>query len=202
MDFIHKLIAEAVTLFAIINPLGNLPVFESLLIDTSPELKRKTYLNAIIYSVITLLIFTFLGVSLLENIFHISIYEFKFAGGIILMVLGTKSLLFPEKKEMLEKQFSMTQLMEMAVTPIACPLLIGPGAILTSILNYQRNGFFIAFTSIILVFVFVYIIFFYSSRIMKIMGKFGSILISRIMQIIIISVGVHFVVTASKVLWK
>lgn len=198
MDF-KILLQGVISLFAIINPLGNLPIFEGLLEGATQEIKRKTYSTAVLFAFLTISGFTFFGLTIMEDVFGITLNEFRLAGGIILITLAVKKLVFQSKKNMkMLQQMSENDALEIAVTPIACPLLIGPGSILTSILIMKTKGPFIAFSSIFLVSVCIYIIFKFSDKILGLLGKFGSILISRIMQIFITAIGVHYIISAIK----
>ena len=114
-------------LFPIVNPLGGIPLFFSLTTDYSPEERRNTALWTALYVIAILVVFTLFGPFVLK-FFGISLSVLKIAGGLIVantawgMVTGSNRVTLEESHEALTKE-------DISLTPMAMPMLSGPGSI-------------------------------------------------------------------------
>ena len=119
--------ATFLALFPIVNPLGAIPLFFSLTSDFSPEERYRTALRTAGYVVAFLVIFMLVGRFVL-NFFGISLSVLKIAGGLIVantawgMVTGSSRMTIAESSEALTKE-------DISLTPMAMPMLSGPGSI-------------------------------------------------------------------------
>lgn len=119
--------ATFLALFPIVNPLGGVPMFFSLTDDYSPEERRRTALK-IAVDVIAILVFFMLFGRFVLNFFGISLPVLKIAGGLIVantawgMVTGSSRVTTEESSEALTKE-------DISLTPMAMPMLSGPGSI-------------------------------------------------------------------------
>ena len=86
----------------------------------------------------------------------------------------------------------------MGAVPIGCPLLVGPGAITTSILNIQSFGIFATLLSVFLTFVIVWLILRFIDPIYRILGKNGSLVITRVMALLIAAIFVQYILDGIK----
>jgi multiple antibiotic resistance protein len=85
--------------------------------------------------------------------------------------------------------------MEMGVVPMAIPLLVGPGAIVTAILVLDRDGWLIAITALVLTFILCFVIIRSSVVLARLMGRFGTLVVARILWIFIAAIGAHFLIS-------
>jgi multiple antibiotic resistance protein len=114
-------------LFPIVNPLGGIPLFFSLTTDYSPKERRYAALKTALYVVAILVVFMLFGRFVL-NFFGISLPVLKIAGGLIVantawgMVTGSHRVTMEESSEALTKE-------DISLTPMAMPMLSGPGSI-------------------------------------------------------------------------
>jgi len=119
--------ASFLALFPIVNPLGGIPMFFSLTADFSPEERRHTALKTALYVIAILVTFMLFGRFVL-NFFGISLPVLKIAGGLIVantawgMVTGSSRMTTEESSEALTKE-------DISLTPMAMPMLSGPGSI-------------------------------------------------------------------------
>src|SRR5258708_17121013 len=119
--------ATFLALFPIVNPLGGIPMFFSLTANFSTEARRRTALKTALYVIAILVIFMFFGRFVL-NFFGISLPVLKIAGGLIVantawgMVTGSSRMTTAESSEALTKE-------DISLTPMAMPMLSGPGSI-------------------------------------------------------------------------
>ena len=92
--------------------------------------KRKVFNTACLVGFVLLLVFSFTGLEIF-NIFGVSIYSFEIAGGVLLLIIAIRILISGSMQESVESPESI------GAVPIAIPLLVGPGAITTTIFNLQ-----------------------------------------------------------------
>ncbi len=199
MDYISYFITAFTTIFVIVDPPGNIPMFialtERLDHDERERVSKKSTLIAA-----GLLIFVALTGDLLLKIFHISIDSLKIAGGILLFAVALDILTGSRGKEAYAKRgLKHVDVDSLAVFPIALPLYTGPGAITAAIvLNSEATDVFSKFLlvlAIVIVYVIVRLTHIYSEAIIKVLGKSGSDIIARLMAIFLAAIGVEFVFT-------
>ena len=114
------------------------------------------------------------------------------AGGILLLIVAVRLLVTGGWSE------QSTDSESIGAVPIGCPLLVGPGAITTSILNIQTYGILPTLTAVLLTFAIVWIILKFIDPIYRILGKNGSVVISRVMALLIASIAVQYVLEGVK----
>lgn len=119
--------ATFLALFPIVNPFGGIPLFFSLTADFAPSERRNTALKTAFYVIAILVVFMLFGRFVL-NFFGISLPVLKIAGGLIVantawgMVTGSSRITHEESSEALTKE-------DISLTPMAMPMLSGPGSI-------------------------------------------------------------------------
>jgi multiple antibiotic resistance protein len=185
-------------IFAIVDPIGNIPIFYTLTQRFTREERIRIAKKAVIAASITLIVFGFIG-HYIFMFFSITIPAFRIAGGLLLFRVsfnmlygttpGTKST-EKEKEESLEKDM-------LGIVPLGIPLLAGPGAISTVMLYNSNGGLstsFIVFLSVFLTMVFTYIMLRNVDRIFTRLGRVGSLAISRIMGLILAAIAVQFLI--------
>ena len=158
---------------------------------------RKVFLLAVLIAFLVVLSFALAGSYILGQIFHISLSEFMFAGGLLLVVVGIHDMLaagshFEANLGDSPKHERSRKLQAIAISPIACPLLAGPGTIVTVMVYEGQSGLYFALSVCLVVFLLTMIILMFAGAISKLIGRIGMLAISRVMQIFIIAIGVHF----------
>ena len=140
-----------------------------------------------IVGTVLLLVFAFTGTEIL-NIFGLSIYSFEVAGGILLLIIAIRILIMGSMHANAESPESL------GAVPIAIPLLVGPGAITTTIFSIQLDETAIpAIIAVIIVMAITWVILRYIDGIYKLLGKTGSIIIARVMALLIAAIAVQYI---------
>lgn len=188
MDFITDLSRAAIALFIIVDPFGNIPIFEGLTEKIPDDQKKKVYNTATIVGIALLLVFAFTGQEIF-SLFGLSIYSFEVAGGILLLIIAIRILFTGNIHENVESPESI------GAVPIAIPLLVGPGAITTTILDLQAYGIAIAILAVLIVLSLTWVILRYINGIYKFLGKTGSLVIARVMALLIAAIAVQYILT-------
>jgi len=186
-------------LFIIVDPIGNIPLFMPLL-DRFRERDRKAMIRmAVLIAAITLIILTLTG-NLIFKILGIEMYSFRIAGGILLLIISIE-MLFGRKSRTAssEEDLTLGKKVDVAVTPLAIPLLTGPGAITTGIVLIDSARTMLSkvvvLLDIVLVFLLSYIILSRSSLVYKILGKTGTKVLVRIMGLMLSAISVQFIIS-------
>ena len=180
-----SLIKAILALFIVIDPLGNVPLFITLTEKMDKKKKKRTFQTATFISLVLLLIFALLGQQIL-TLFGISLYAFMIAGGILLLLISMKTLISNEKKS------DVTE--EVGAVPIATPLLVGPGAITTTIVLLQTYGIPITLISVLVNFLAIRLLFKYIDRIHRFLGKIGALVMARIMAIFLAAIAINLII--------
>jgi len=183
-------------LFAILNPIGTIPIFSEITEDLDKKSRFAVFNITVATAFGTLLVMTLIGQWIMNRVFQISILEFRIAGGILLTVISVKYIVFPDKKNPKKVEISSHQeAIELGIVPMAVPLLVGPGTIVTGILLLDRDGYLITVTAIVAVFIVSWVFIQLTPWISRLMGKIGRMVVSRILWIFMAALGVHFLLT-------
>ncbi len=173
-----------ITLLAILDPIGNIPVFSSLTSKLSKKERISTVNKSVIIATFILLGFGFFGEYLLI-LLGITMNDLKLIGGLILLIFSIDYVL-GRNTNYLDKN-SDTNL---AVFPLAIPILAGPGSIS---LVLVMSGLFLKFFVIIISIFVCWCSIRLGSGLLKFLGKDGSQAISRIMGLLIGAVAIKLI---------
>lgn len=185
-------------LIAILNPIGNVPLFSDLTSDLDRKTRQQLFNLTVLTGFVTLIVMTFSGRWIMEYVFQIKIDEFRIAGGILLTVIAVEKIAFSHTAH----HEHAGNVMEMGVVPMAIPLLVGPGAIVTSILILDRDGWLISLIALTAAFALTWTIFRFSGVLTKLFGKVGNLVLSRVLYIFIAAIGVHFLLSGISSFFK
>jgi len=184
------MIKATLVLFAIVNPIGSIPIFLQLTNNMSKEQRKKAFRTGVFTSFIILFIFIFAGKSILTSFFQIQLSDLMAAGGLLLIIIAIDHLVFGSlvKNVLVQDEQDAGHI---GAVPIACPILAGPGAMMTVFITYSEYGFFVAATSIIVVIGLTWLIFHFIDVIYKILGKLVCIVLSKILCLFITAIGIR-----------
>ncbi len=200
MDYLIFFLTVFAAIFSILNPVGAVPILVSLTEGYTVKERDTVIRISVAVAGGMILGFMFLGTYIFQ-IFGIDIYDFQIAGGVLVfkvafdMLQGKTS----NTKITTAEQEESRQRSAIGVAPIGTPLLAGPGSITTAIIYFnERSGFLtdklLVIVAILLVLFLSFLVLRYSLGIFKRIGNTGSLIISRIMGLLIASVGVGFIV--------
>jgi len=191
-------------LFSVVNPLGAIPVYLAMSPSFTRAERNETALHASIYFLLILLAFFLAGTAIL-SFFGISLSALRIAGGIIIFGSGaqllsgkmakSRAINHQVKEEALEKE-------DISFTPLAMPLLSGPGSISLMIGHFSSytewSNRFVVIGALVAVAVLVYTILRASPMLFRLLGVAGIKAISRIMGFIVMSIGVEMIISTIK----
>ncbi len=174
------------SLFVIMDVLGNVPLFWTLSHKLGRSQKVHSINKAVIVAGILLLCFLFFGDAIL-TFFGVSIHSFKVAGGIIILIIGLEMVLGLRFRETRFEKY------EFAVVPLATPLITGPGVITTIILLADSVGIWLTLAAASLNLLITWISLIYSDKLHNFLGRQGADVLSRLMGLILCAIAVTFV---------
>jgi multiple antibiotic resistance protein len=195
------LLATFTALFSVVNPFGATPVFLALTQDMDSAARNETALKSSLYMIAILVVFFFAG-TLILDFFGIRIEDIRIAGG-ILIAKSAFALLSPGshrgkpldkevRKEGMEKD-------DVSFTPMAMPMLSGPGSIAVTIGFFNKaNGLVMEYVYTVLAIVLVAAVTFFvlrfAEKLNKFLGKGGMAALSRMMGFIVLSIAISMII--------
>jgi multiple antibiotic resistance protein len=173
-----------------------MPVFMTMTASFTNEERRKTAKKANIVAALALIAFAFSG-QLLFSFFGISVNSFRVVGGIIFFMMGYDMLQARLVKVKMSKESTRkVYANDISITPLAIPMICGPGAITNSIvLMEDAQGLWmkgIVIAVILLVCLLSYLVLWSSSRITVWLGETGNKIMMRLMGLIVMVIAVEF----------
>ena len=190
-------------LFALVNPVGLIPVFISLTNSQSATDRNRTNMTANLSVAIILLTSLFLG-DIILHLFGISIDSFRIAGGILVVSIAMSMISgkLGEDKQNKQEKSETTVRESLGVVPLALPLMAGPGAISSTIVwgsRYHTFLYLLGFSLSIALFAWCcWSIFRISPWLVRMLGQTGINVVTRIMGLLLMALGIEFIVTGIK----
>ncbi|MDR6302004.1 MarC family protein [Mesonia maritima] len=181
--------------FTLINPLGTMPIFMTMTKDLNTNDRTHTAKKASIVACITIIAFAFSG-QLLFNFFGISVDSFRVVGGVIFFLMGMDMLQARLASIKVQEDKVRTYINDISITPLAIPMICGPGALTNAIVlmqdaeSVEKKAVLIG--TIFIVMFLTYIILYSSSRIIKLLGETGNNVMMRLMGLIVMVIAVEF----------
>jgi multiple antibiotic resistance protein len=191
------------SLFALINPIGLVPIFLSITENYNRKERDIIAIKAVIFSFFMLIVFSFIG-DFIFSFYNITIDGFRIAGGILLLKISLDMLESKRSRTRTTpvEQKEAEQKDEIAYTPLGIPLIAGPGAIASiMILSSETNNYIDKITLLIslsLVLFMTFFIFKISKILSKNFGKSGLRIMQRIMGLILMTISIEFILKGIK----
>jgi multiple antibiotic resistance protein len=195
-------ISAFATVFAIVNPIGNIPFFYAVTEGYSREDKKRVAAKTSIVTALVLFIFALFG-QWIFGLYGITIPAFRIAGGILLFSIAFSMLNGQKSKTKLtdEEHEEALQKDSVGIVPLGIPMFAGPGAI-TTVMILVSDALItteaivrmaVISIAILLTVVISYEALVHSDRIFNMMGRSGAMAFSRIMGLLLAAVAINFV---------
>ena len=186
LEILYSYFTAFMMLFVVFDAIGNVPIFYTLTEGLELRERRRTIQNSVIIAGIILFIFALSG-KLILDFFHISVDDFRIAGGLILLIIAIEGLLGRVEAMKIKAE-------QLAVVPLATPLLAGPGSI--SVVMYLMEAGYgpgPTIASIIANVIIAWGILTYCDKVFKVLGKNGSLVVARIMAFILAALAIAMI---------
>ena len=185
-------------LLVIVNPVGVIPIFVSLTSDQPPQVRQRTARVAALSVGMVLIASCLLGESFL-HFFGVSIASFRVGGGLLLLLMAISMFNAQQSgsKYLPEESREAGEKPDIAVVPLSVPLLAGPGAISTIIIysnqaeSWSHSAILIAIISIVALT--VWIVLSMAVPAVKMLGKTGINIVTRLMGLLLAAIAVEFI---------
>lgn len=194
-ELVSFFLLSVTSFFTLINPLGVMPVFNGMTQGLDNKTVNSTAKKAVLVSFITLLLFAITG-QFIFKFFNISIASLKVVGGVLFFIMGQdmlKARLVSNKEEM-KDEASYSK--DIAVTPLAIPMITGPGAITNAIVLMEGTNSYLGKGLLILAIAVVcfitYLMLISGQKIFKKLGDTGNAVLMRLMGLIVMVIAVEF----------
>jgi multiple antibiotic resistance protein len=190
-------------IFFVVDPLAVLPIFLAMTANESPAQKRATALRAAITCGITLTVFAAAG-SLIFRFFGITLGAFKIAGGVLLFLVALDMMQARQSRTRStpEEEKEGIAKADVAIIPLASPLLSGPGSIATVMVLMSRHTLFLytipVFVSILLTAIITWLMLRGAGWIERRLSKTFMNVVMRVMGLILAAISVEFVIAGIK----
>ena len=192
--FGDNILKYTIALFVVIDPIGTVPLFIALTENMKKEERKAVSKVAVITAGVLLILFAVAGTQIL-SIFGITVFSFMIAGGVLLFIVSIELLTHGAWR------FGGTAADESGVVPLAFPLLAGPGAITSVIISFQTAGLAVTILSIAIVIGVTYIILLLVNPIYRILGRRGSMIITRVSAVLVAAIAVQYIVLGATQLY-
>jgi multiple antibiotic resistance protein len=187
-NFAADLTRSTVALLVVVDPLGAIPLYIALTQKMERVQKRAVSKTIIITATSLLFAFALAG-SQIFAVFGITIASFMIAGGVLLFIVAVELLTHGGWR------FGDASTKEDAgIVPLAFPLLAGPGAITAVIISLETSGLMATAVSILITTGVTYLILRYSDGIYRVLGRRGSLIVTRVFAVFVAAIAVQFVV--------
>lgn len=192
------LVTQFVVLWAVIDPIGSVPVYLSQTQHLSAKQRKVVALKAVAIATAVLLFFLIVGQLLLEAM-QIPLPAFQVAGGLVLLIFAL-TMIFgeskPEQEQKMGEEVSHSDLADLAVYPLAIPSIASPGAMMAIVMLTDNSRYSFLDQSItaavmITVLIITLCLLLGATFIHKIIGNVGASIISRVMGLILAAVAVN-----------
>jgi multiple antibiotic resistance protein len=196
-----------IAIIVIIDPIGAIPIFISLTADQSEAERKRTVYVASISVAIILIVSCLIGEWILR-LFGISIASFRIGGGILLLLMSIAMMnakLSPAKRTDSEAEEAHGK-GNVAVVPLAIPLLAGPGAISLVIIYAEKvtgvlnTGFLILSCAVVAAIMWGALRL--AMPISRLLGQTGINIATRIMGLVLAAISIEFIASGYKVLFR
>lgn len=196
---LSALITQFVLIWAVVDPVGSVPVYLSQTSHLNARQRRLVALKAVAIATGILLFFIIVGQILLEAM-QIPLPAFQAAGGLVLLLFAL-TMIFGESKvdqecKISEQEVQHSELSSLAVYPLAVPSIASPGAMMAVVMLTDNNRYalgdqFITTLVMLSVLAITLLLLLVANKIQKYIGHVGAAIISRVMGLILAAVALN-----------
>lgn len=183
------------SLFVVVDPIGNIPLFLTAAGSLEDMQRRRAFSISVLVAFCILLVFSVLGKYILNDLFRINLADVRMAGGLLLLIISIRHLL-NSKNSVTSTGADCQTAEEIGCVPMACPLLAGPGAMVTSLTIWHdpQQGPMAAMVGIVMVLGLFWAMMRIVDTINRVVGKLIITAISKVMLVFLAAFGINMIV--------
>ncbi len=182
------IVHHSLLLFAVVNPIGNIPLYVDLTRELEKRERRRVMNLAVLTALIVVIVFALVGSWSLAYLFNVTVGELEIAGGILLFIVALRGIISTGAIYRRSKDQAMV-----AVFPLAFPIMVGPGAITVTIITTQSIGQVLMIITAMVTFLFVFLIARNAHSLMALVGPYAGVMIARLLYIFLAAKAVAMV---------
>ncbi len=186
--------------FAIMNPIANVPIFLGLTSGDDKQTTKTVALQSLALAFLVIVVFSIAGKVIFE-LFGITLPAFRITGGLLVFLIGfhmlqgkQSSIHHPNEKD---KQKCREAALSVAISPLAMPILAGPGTIATA-MNFSAGGgltgMVVTIISFAVLCLITYVFFIFGEKFVTFIGVGALGVITRMMGLILAVIGTQMVI--------
>lgn len=205
-NYLSQSLSIFMALFAVMNPVANTPVFLGLTEGDSDDVRKRVARRAVLVAFLIVTAFCLAGSLILES-FGITFPAFQITGGIIVFGIGFKMLQGEQSRlhNPSKTDLDLEAELEVAISPLAVPILAGPGTITTAMSFVSRDrplSLFITVAAFLVLCAITYLFFVGGKRFIRYIGQGGVKVITRFMGLILAVIGTQMLIEGIKGVWS
>ncbi len=192
--------------FFVVDPPGAVPLFLAMTARDSPAKIRSMALRACVAGALLLFFFAFFGAVIFKT-FGVTLAAFRVAGGVLLLLTALDMLRAEQSKTRTSEAETQEGVAkeDIAIVPLAMPLLSGPGSIATVMVlmadqDVWPRGIAVSI-AIVITFVVTYVILATAQRVSKVLGQTGIAITQRVFGLLLAALAIQFIADGAKALW-
>lgn len=177
-----------IPLFVAIDAPGTLPIFIGLT-ESFPDYKRRRLTVQAVLTAFAIAIVIMIGGQQIFGFLGISISDFRIAGGLILLLLAIRDLVqsgTDESKKPADPE-------HISIVPLGIPLIAGPAVLTTLLILHDTYGFLMTTLSLILNLIIVFLIFYFSDYVRRLMGPNGAKAVAKVASLFMAAIAVMMI---------
>ncbi|MBS1959116.1 MAG: MarC family protein [Bdellovibrionales bacterium] len=171
--------------FVALDIIGTLPVYLGMTRDLPEDQRRKVVNQSMLVALVVAVVFMVGGRALFRYL-GIQLFDFKMAGGLVLLLISLADLLGGQENK--QKVSGST-----GVVPLAVPLITGPAVLTALMIQVDATGYPITLAALIVNYVFAWIVLLRSAVIQRVIGKDGTVVISKIAALLLAAIAVSMI---------
>lgn len=180
-----KMFLAFIPIFVAVDAIGVLPMFISLTRGLDIKDKQRILTQSFFTAIFVAFGFILIGKGLF-SLLGITIGDFMVAGGIVLFCIAILDLMLPGKTRRMPVE-------ELGVVPLGTPLIVGPAVLTTCLIVVDQYGLLPTIISVVLNVFIAVLLFYWSDKVAKILGKSGAIALSKIMALLLAAIAVMMI---------
>lgn len=183
--------------FFVVDPIGLVPIFLAITAGDPPEKQRRMARRATLTGFALLTFFALFG-GVVFKVFGISLSAFRVAGGLLLLMTALDMLRAksPGTKTSPEETEEGMHKEDVALVPLAIPLLAGPGSIATAMVLMAKGKSYVSAIPVLLAIAITFVVTYYilrgASLVQRVLGRSGVAILERVMGLILAAIAVQF----------
>lgn len=188
MDTLRQIIVNAFYFLALINPISKISVVTAIFSEGEKKYLRDVVLKTTVIAAMILLGSMVFGDLVLRKVFHVDIHSLRIAGGFVLIWIGFNAL----RNGVFFERDATARFSDLAIVPLACPMIAGPATIAASITLTAQSGFVIAAGSVLLAILLNSLFMCFSGVISRVLLRFNIMgALIRITGLVVMTIGVQ-----------